>query len=83
MIDTHCHLDHEPLFNNISEVLSRAKAVGLKKLLTICTSNEGFKNVQNIFATVRAVATSYRPPRLRPRRRFVSVREILHTGGIK
>ena len=31
MIDSHCHLDHEPLFSNIGDVINRAKKVGLKK----------------------------------------------------
>ena len=48
MIDSHCHLDHDPLFNNINEVLNRSKRVGLKKLLTICTSNESFENIKKI-----------------------------------
>ena len=48
MIDSHCHLDHDPLFNNINEVLARSKSVGLKKLLTICTSNESFENIKKI-----------------------------------
>ena len=48
MIDSHCHLDHEPLLNNINEVLKRSKDVGIKKLLTICTTLEGFNNIKNI-----------------------------------
>ena len=48
MIDSHCHLDHEPIFNNLNEVLKRSKTVGLKKLLTICTSNESFENIKKI-----------------------------------
>ena len=48
MIDSHCHLDHEPLLNNINEVLKRSKDVGLKKLLTICTTLKGFNNIKNI-----------------------------------
>ena len=48
MIDSHCHLDHDPLFKNINEVLNRSKSVGLKKLLTICTSNESFENIKKI-----------------------------------
>ncbi len=48
MIDSHCHLDHDPLFNNINEVLNRSKSAGLKKLLTICTSNESFENIKKI-----------------------------------
>ena len=48
MIDSHCHLDHEPLFKKISEVLKRSKESGIKKLLTICTTIVGFNNIINI-----------------------------------
>ena len=48
MIDSHCHLDQIPLFNNLSEVIKRSKLAGLKKILTICTSNESFKNIKKI-----------------------------------
>ena len=48
MIDSHCHLDHEPLLNNIDDVLKRSKDVGIKKLLTICTTLKGFNNIKNI-----------------------------------
>ena len=48
MIDSHCHLDYEPLVNNLNEVISRSKAAGIKKLLTICTTDEGFHNILNI-----------------------------------
>ena len=27
MIDSHCHLDHEPLYENINEVILRSKNV--------------------------------------------------------
>ena len=48
MIDSHCHLDHHPLFDNISDILNRSKNAGLKKLLTICTSNKSFENIKQI-----------------------------------
>ena len=48
MIDSHCHLDHVPLFKNITQIINRSKEVGIKKLLTICTSLEGFNNIKNI-----------------------------------
>jgi TatD DNase family protein len=38
MIDSHCHLDHEPLDKKIPEILINAKNVGIKKILTISTS---------------------------------------------
>ena len=40
MIDSHCHLDHEPLFSDLDNVIKRSKAAGIKKLLTISTSFE-------------------------------------------
>ena len=36
MIDSHCHLDHEPLFSNLNHVLLRSKEIGIEKILTIC-----------------------------------------------
>jgi len=59
MIDSHCHLDHEPLFNNINEILLRSKNIGLKKLLTICTSNESFENVQKILEIDEIIYGTY------------------------
>jgi len=46
MIDSHCHLDHAPLFDNLNDILNRSKEVGIKKLLTICTTLESFKNIE-------------------------------------
>ena len=48
MIDSHCHLDHEPLFNNLDEILKRSKDVGIEKLLTISTSFESFSRVKEL-----------------------------------
>jgi len=48
MIDSHCHLDHEPLLGNLSNVIKRSKEVGIKKLLTISTSYESFDRIKNI-----------------------------------
>ena len=48
MIDSHCHLDHEPLFSNISDVIKRSKEIGLKKILTISTNFESFENIKKI-----------------------------------
>ena len=48
MIDSHCHLDHEPLISDLDNVLLRSKNVGIKKLLTISTSLESFNKVKEI-----------------------------------
>jgi TatD DNase family protein len=48
MIDSHCHLDHEPLLSDLSNVLVRSKKVGIEKLLTISTSFESFSRVKEL-----------------------------------
>ena len=48
MIDSHCHLDHEPLLSDLENIIQRSKAVGIKKLLTISTSIESFSRVKEI-----------------------------------
>ena len=45
MIDSHCHLDHEPLIGDLQNVIKRAKDVGINKMLTISTSNESFNRI--------------------------------------
>ena len=48
MIDSHCHLDHEPLYSNIDDVIIRSKEIGLKKILTISTNSSSFENIKKI-----------------------------------
>ena len=48
MIDSHCHLDHEPLLSDLINVIKRSKEVGIKKLLTISTSFESFDRIKKI-----------------------------------
>jgi len=48
MIDSHCHLDHEPLLSDLSNVIQRSKEVGIEKLLTISTSFESFSRVKEL-----------------------------------
>ena len=48
MIDSHCHLDHEPLLSDLPNVLQRSRDVGIKKLLTISTSFESFSRVKEL-----------------------------------
>jgi len=48
MIDSHCHLDHEPLFNDLENILKRSKEVGIEKLLTICTTFESFVKIKQL-----------------------------------
>ena len=48
MIDSHCHLDHEPLLSDLSNVIQRSKDVGIEKLLTISTLFESFAKVKEL-----------------------------------
>ena len=45
IIDSHCHLDYEPLVNNIDQVLLDAKKNNITNLLTIGTSLDSSKKV--------------------------------------
>jgi len=48
IIDSHCHLDYEPLINNIDQVMLNAKNNDITNLLTIGTSLESSKKVLDI-----------------------------------
>ena len=48
MIDSHCHLDHEPLLNDLDNIIRRSKDVGIEKLLTISTTIESFSRIKEI-----------------------------------
>ncbi len=48
MIDSHCHLDHEPMFSDLKNVLNRSKENGVEKILTICTTKDSFKKIIEI-----------------------------------
>jgi len=48
MIDSHCHLDHEPLYSDLSNIIQRSKDIGIEKLLTISTSFESFSKIKEL-----------------------------------
>ena len=58
IIDSHCHLEHEPMASNLNEVVKRALDNNVKYLLSISTTNESYlrileivKKYKNIFGT--------------------------------
>jgi TatD DNase family protein len=59
MIDSHCHLDHEPLHENLSDVINRSKEIGITKLLTICTTLDSFENIKDIVARDQMIYGTY------------------------
>ena len=48
MIDSHCHLDHEPMFSDLKNVLTRSKESGVEKILSICTTKDSFLKIIEI-----------------------------------
>jgi len=48
MIDSHCHLDHEPMYSNLKNVIYRSKDVGIEKILSICTTINSFEKIVKI-----------------------------------
>ena len=59
MIDSHCHLDHEPLYGNLSDIISRSKEIGITKLLTICTTLSSFENIKTIVEKDQMIYGTY------------------------
>ena len=51
MIDSHCHLDHSPLIDNLKDIINRSKNIGIEKLLTICTTIDSFENILDIISS--------------------------------
>ena len=59
MIDSHCHLDHESLFKNLDEIKERSKSIGIKKLLTICTTLKSFETIKQIINKDKIIYGTY------------------------
>ena len=59
MIDSHCHLDHEPLLENLNDVLKRSKDIGITKLLTICTTLDSFERIKTIIKKDKMIFGTY------------------------
>jgi TatD DNase family protein len=50
IVDSHCHLDFESLYEQLDKVLLRADEKKIKYLLTICTTIESFKKIKIIIS---------------------------------
>ena len=59
MIDSHCHLDQEPLLSNLENVIKRSKEVGINKILTICTTLESFNKIKEIIKKDEIIFGTY------------------------
>ncbi len=59
IVDSHCHLDSDPLNENLEKVLIRANNVGVKCFLTICTEDSSFLKILNILKKYKNVFGTY------------------------
>ena len=48
IIDSHCHLNYEPLSVSLKDTINRANKEGVKYLLTISTEDKSFETILNI-----------------------------------
>ena len=59
IIDSHCHLDYEPMFSNLEEVIKRAKDSNVKFMLTISVSDNKYDVILNIIKKFNNVYGTY------------------------
>ena len=48
IIDSHCHLDYEPMFSNLDSVIKRAEQSNVKIMLTISVTDNKYDNILQI-----------------------------------
>ena len=54
LVDSHCHLDFPALIEEVDAVVERARAAGVERMVSICTTPSGFDRV-------RAIAEAHAP----------------------
>ena len=59
IIDSHCHLDYEPMFSNLDDIIKRADASDVKFLLTISVSNHKYDVILDITKKYSKVYGTY------------------------
>ena len=59
IIDSHCHLNYEPMSSALSETIDRANKDGVKYLLTISTEDNSFEKILKIVSNYECVYGTY------------------------
>ena len=59
IIDSHCHLEYEPMSLELKETVSRANKDGVKYLLTISTTDSSLKKILKITSDFSCVYGTY------------------------
>ena len=59
IIDSHCHLDYEPMFSNLDSVIKRAEQSNVKFMLTISVTDKKYDNILQITKKYKNVYGTY------------------------
>mgnify|MGYP006086992259 CR=1 FL=1 len=59
IIDSHCHLEHEPMFSTLNEVIERAITNNVKYLLSISTTDKSYELILQITKAYKNVYGTY------------------------
>ena len=59
IIDSHCHLNYEPMSLSLKDTIRRANNDGVEYLLTISTEDKSFDKILNIISNNRCVYGTY------------------------
>tara|TARA_B100000941_G_scaffold285750_1_gene258222 strand:- start:1149 stop:1925 length:777 start_codon:yes stop_codon:yes gene_type:complete len=59
IIDSHCHLDYEPMFSNLDNVIKRAEESNVKIMLTISVTDKKYDNILQITKKYKNVYGTY------------------------
>lgn len=59
IIDSHCHLEYEPINSSLKEVINRALKNGVEYLLSISTTNESYDKIIKIVENYKNVYGTY------------------------
>ena len=59
IIDSHCHLNYDPLINSIPEIIKRAEAKGIKYMLTISTKDKEFSDILDLVNKYKNIYGTY------------------------
>ena len=59
IIDSHCHLNYEPISLSLKDTIDRANKDGIEYLLTISTEDKSFDKILSIIINNKCVYGSY------------------------
>ena len=59
IIDSHCHLNYEPMSHSLRQTIERANNDGVKYILTISTEDKSFDKILKIIQEFECVYGTY------------------------